>query len=1114
MIGRDETQLWDWVDDVPVPNVQPADASAVVAVMVVHNGAQWLPSSLTALAHLDARPGRIIVVDAGSTDDSRALLGQALAAGGIDQIVDGDADQGFGANVEIGLAAIASRPAGRMSAIVADAAADHDAGLARARRAAPEPDPDAESAAVDASDDFEWLWLLHDDLAPLPDALSQLLRVAAPTSTQLVDDLMFDADDAAVQPDRLGVLVPKLLHPKRRNHPDQIAALGETIARTGRAVPGTDLGDIDQQQLDSTPVLGGSTAGMLVALPVWRELGGLHSAIPLFRDGVEFGWRANERGITVRTVPAAALRHLSAGRAGQRQSRLAAEPELVDRLAGMSAVVMHSRRPVCARARLGAESIGRAAGLLLGKSPRRAVQTIAAWRQLRAAGAELDDAAARIRSQASHPVPAALLPAFGSGMRHSLDRFAGSTIDRVRDFTEDDEPNGMIDELTGDDFAGGRQQSRWRSPGLIGALIMLVLSVLASWRMFGAGHLVGPRLLPAPSQLSAAWQLWAMHDAGMPGGNPSWLGLMALGSTLTFGRPEVFVRLLLLGSVAFASWSAHHFAWRLVGRNWLAALLAALWGLAVPLLGVLGDGALDAVWLAILLPMLGSALHSWWQGPTSGAEGLRRPAAAGLWTAVIASVLPLFYPVAAGCAAAVARSRRDLRGAVVAILTPPLLLLPWLVRVWHAPARLLTGYDPAATWAPEWQGVLAAWTGRAATTNVPLWISLLGVGCWWAAGLIALLRTARSANSAAQGKSVAPLGWALFSGAISAPIVAGLLNMMIVSLWTLPVRPDPTPWTLLSLFCLFVLICLAFGMPPQRKAEVSPAELATFNARVTRRQRASFAVTALTAFLALWWVLGSVSAPLQRAHSQLPSHVIAMQNSQRQTQTLMVDLSGGAERYALVSSRRPVWGSGERPPISADEQLNAEVLSVAQQVAQGVVADDIGERLKALGIGHIWLRGASDEAIYELGASAELSRAQFDSNTVVFTIEGAPSLFSLQRGSTSEPITLSDHPLLIAGDEILLAQPADGRWRMQLDGRELPASRAADGRQSWRVEQTGTQLKFTQRVDWPAVLWQSIGTAVLLILIAPVASSKPQPKRALGGATEVTRSPILRRIKS
>ncbi|MEJ1730960.1 glycosyltransferase, partial [Escherichia coli] len=72
---------------------------------VTHNGEQWLPRTLVALARLDAQPGRLIAVDAGSTDGSRELLDKGLADGLVHQVLTGAADEGFGANVQQAVAA-------------------------------------------------------------------------------------------------------------------------------------------------------------------------------------------------------------------------------------------------------------------------------------------------------------------------------------------------------------------------------------------------------------------------------------------------------------------------------------------------------------------------------------------------------------------------------------------------------------------------------------------------------------------------------------------------------------------------------------------------------------------------------------------------------------------------------------------------------------------------------------------------------------------------------------------------------------------------------------------------------------------------------------------------
>ena len=42
---------------------------------------------------------------------------------------------------------------------------------------------------------------------------------------------------------------------------------------------------------------------MLVRTAVWADLDGLDPAIPVFRDGVEFGWRAHLNGYRVVTTP-------------------------------------------------------------------------------------------------------------------------------------------------------------------------------------------------------------------------------------------------------------------------------------------------------------------------------------------------------------------------------------------------------------------------------------------------------------------------------------------------------------------------------------------------------------------------------------------------------------------------------------------------------------------------------------------------------------------------------------------------------------------------------------------------------------------------------------------
>src|SRR4051812_18857737 len=111
----------------------------VVAVIVSHGGAEWLPRVLSSLADSTRAPDLFIGVDTGSADGSAHLLREAI---GAENVIDVDHRTGFGAAVA---SALATRPASDDGP-----GTDHDG----------------------------WVWLLHDDCAPHPEALANLLRVA------------------------------------------------------------------------------------------------------------------------------------------------------------------------------------------------------------------------------------------------------------------------------------------------------------------------------------------------------------------------------------------------------------------------------------------------------------------------------------------------------------------------------------------------------------------------------------------------------------------------------------------------------------------------------------------------------------------------------------------------------------------------------------------------------------------------------------------------------------------------------------------------------------------------------------------------------------------------
>src|SRR5207248_2847572 len=245
----------------------PFPDHAVTTVLVSHDGSAWLPETLAALAAQTRAPQRVVAVDTGSRDSS---VDQLVAALGRSAVVSRPRDTGFGAAVQAGLDAFDGAPP------------------------PPGVSPDAD----------EWVWVLHDDCAPEPDALARLLeRAAASPSASVVG--------------------PKVLSWDRR----RLLEVGVTVDSSGFRETGLEPREVDQGQHDEVgDVLAVGTAGMLVRRDVWNRLGGLDPAWPVAGDDTDFGWRVNASGGRVLVAPRAVMRHRAAMTEGARAVDAVAMP--------------------------------------------------------------------------------------------------------------------------------------------------------------------------------------------------------------------------------------------------------------------------------------------------------------------------------------------------------------------------------------------------------------------------------------------------------------------------------------------------------------------------------------------------------------------------------------------------------------------------------------------------------------------------------------------------------------------------------------------------------------------------------------------------------------------
>lgn len=290
----------------------PSNESRVIAVVVCHNGRAFLRETFRGLARQTRPIDDVIVVDTGSTDGSadwaRSRLGEdaVLAVRGQ-----------FGRAV--------------MSAL-------------RDQRAA----------------GMEWVWLLHDDSAPEPDALERLLA------------------EAGSRPGAQ-ILGPKLVS---WSNPDRLQEVGWSVDRTGRAVSPIEDDEIDQGQHDQVrEMFFVNTAGMLVRRSALLQVGGFDERMPAFRDDLDLCWRMHLQGGRVLVVPSARVRHFAAASTRARRSRAVNHSRYLSErhtTAALLKAVSFRRLPLAFLLALVGGAF-RALGLTLTGRPGDALQILWAW---------------------------------------------------------------------------------------------------------------------------------------------------------------------------------------------------------------------------------------------------------------------------------------------------------------------------------------------------------------------------------------------------------------------------------------------------------------------------------------------------------------------------------------------------------------------------------------------------------------------------------------------------------------------------------------------------------------------------------------------------------------
>ncbi|HHV22316.1 MAG TPA: glycosyltransferase [Propionibacterium sp.] len=1048
---------WDWVDAVEAEESIDVSDLRVTAVLVTHNSSAWLPQTLRSLHALTLAPERFIAVDTGSSDQS---LDQLRDSGLFSIGVVAEDEDSFGRAVTL---AIEKLVAGH---------------------------PDRAEIG-----DNEWLWLLHDDITVEPDALQRLLECVVTHP---------DAD----------VIGPKLLQAGRGDGPLRISELGVSISDTARRHSDLEAGEIDQRQHGSTEVLGVSTCGMLVRRHVFEALGGLAPELPVFRDGVEFGWRANLAGHRVRTCPEAVIVHRQAGRLGLRRSHLIGpDPDVTDRVLGMRTVAAHRGPAVSLRLIWG--SILRAIGFLLAKAPDRSRA------ELTALGAFFDGGPVRaLRDRIPTPASGAaarvraLRPRWWSSLQVAGGAILGGLSDRwQRAFGQDADTS--IDELTGDEFAAVSDRphrSALRHPVVLALLVLGVTALLAARGLIRPGSLSSDVLLPARSTLGSAYQAYLAPVIGAPGIDPPpWLGWTALGSTLTFGQPDWFVTLLIIAGAPLSILTASELLRRVVHDSRVRVLAATLYALLPVLLGAVNRGLLEVAVIALLLPLLGVSIRALVLRRATGNEAWRSGWVTGLLLAIVLAFAPvLSVPVFLAAIGGVVLFRRDRSRLVrlgIAVGVPVLLLAPWLPSLVRSWSRILVGPDAGlrglAT-ADAWELLV----GRTPGGGLPwLWLGVGFFGLLWILGLLAAY--------------IRPLSrtvWAGWGTAVAAFVVAVLLRGQLATVLPQGTRVRPDVEALLLVAFAGLILAAAAGFSPIARA------LTRRDFGIAHIGTAAVALATVVALLAglAWWVVAGAAGPIRRTEvAEFPPFIRNAMVSDARTRTLALEFdprgeqTSDAPRWSLVADDQHRLGDADRGlAFAGSGSMQQRTSSMVARLVSGAGDDRVADDLASLAVSHIWVRGATEEQRSRINNTPGLGGQAVLGETVVWTVPATTGRYAITGGP--EPVVVParafgggelDLPAVTHPRRLVIHEPTDPRWRIRFNGAELPLETAAD-RTTAELPQQAGRLE----IELPASghAWLALGQLLVLVVVVVLSApslarqreSEPIGARARHGAGE------------
>ena len=525
----------------------------VTAILVLHDGAIWLPEVVASLTSQTYQIDKVVAVDTGSLDSSAKLVKGARIP-----VLQMDRETGFGEAI---YHAVSKLP-----------------------------------TIVDS--EKEWLWIIHDDLSLHRRALANLIaEVETRPSVAMAGPKLLGWHDRthlleigvsiAANGNRWTGLEPAEYDQGQRDGIHEVLAVSTAGALIRRDVF-EQLGGFDPNlDLFRDDVDFG-----------WRLYSAGYSAIAV-SSAVAFHAEAsaNER----RTVDVAeAFLH---------------RPLLLDRRNAAYVLLSNSswwRLPLLTLQLL-TGSILRAIGFLFAKLPGYASDEILAVGALLIHPGELLEARKVRRKQRLVPASIALkfIPSRWSQNRQSRFRLAEWIRSQIfpDEITEIREISILDENLDEEDLLTPISNRNWFSlikrPLVALPIFLLLITLIWSRNRYGA--LSGGALPEQPSGVSDIWSTyfsgWQSIGMGTSAAAPTWLAVIAVLATPFFGNLKLFIAALFLLAPVLIAATGYLLLRRLSNNRWLIVGASLLYAISPVAISAINSGRLSTVIVLILLPL-------------------------------------------------------------------------------------------------------------------------------------------------------------------------------------------------------------------------------------------------------------------------------------------------------------------------------------------------------------------------------------------------------------------------------------------------------------------------------------------------------------------------------